>query len=285
MLHQFNTPQTAQGWCHDTRKAGKKIGYVATMGALHAGHVSLFQQAQRENDVVIVSIFVNPLQFNKKEDLDEYPRDEAHDVNILKSNGINAVFTGSAAQILGDSEDKNTDALPDPGIYAKGLEGRYRPGHFEGVREVVLRLFGFVGPCRAYFGEKDYQQVKIIEQIAANMKGVIVVACQTDRESSGLARSSRNFRLSAQGLQDASIIYRSMQLANQHWQQGERHPSKLQQTMIKALAQSKLTLEYAEVRDPKNWTTTQPSQEIANARVFVAGSIDGVRLIDNMPLA
>ncbi len=281
----FDSPHAAQRWCHKTRRVGKQLGFVATMGALHAGHVSLMERALAENDHTIVSIFVNPLQFNNKEDLDKYPRDQEQDLRLLESIGIDAVFTGTPEQVLGDAEHKDKESLPDPGEYAKGLEGSFRPGHFEGVREVVSRLFSFVGPCRTYFGEKDYQQVRIIEQLAASMEGISVIACATSREPSGLARSSRNARLSDAGLKEATVIFKAMQAANKCWRKGERRPKKLQRAMHKVLRKSEIELEYAEVRDPKNWSTIQPKHEINQARVFVAGNIEGVRLIDNMALS
>ena len=282
---QLNSPLAAQAWCQNIRDTDKNIGFIATMGALHAGHVSLFERAQAENDVVIASIFVNPLQFNKAEDLEKYPRNNAQDLSLLDSIGVEAVFSGTAKQMLGDAENKATEALPQPGEYAKGLEGAFRPGHFAGVREVVSRLFSFVGPCRAYFGEKDFQQVKIIQQLAANMDGIEVVPCATSREASGLARSSRNFRLSEQGIKDAAIIFKAMQAANRRWKQGDHQPETLQMAMLKVLDKSVIKLEYAEIRDPENWTAEQPHCDLTQARAFIAGNIEGVRLIDNMPLA
>ncbi|MEE9448107.1 MAG: pantoate--beta-alanine ligase [Arenicellales bacterium] len=281
MIQHLSNPYSAQTWCHAAREAGHSIGFVATMGALHEGHASLIQRALIENDHVVVSIFVNPLQFNKTEDLDKYPRDEAADIALLESLGVSLVFTGTPAQFLGEAEHHQTTELKSPGIYAQGLEGDYRPGHFEGVREVVSRLFGFVGPCRAYFGEKDYQQVKIIEQLAEEMNDIEVIACATSREESGLARSSRNQRLSVRGKQDAAIIYQAMQVANDLWQQGERQPKTLQAAMLAVLETSSIDLEYAQVRDPSHWTAQQPEHDIKQARVFIAGNIEGVRLIDN----
>lgn len=282
---QFDSPLAAQAWCQTIRDTGKQIGFIATMGALHAGHVSLFERAQAENDVVIASIFVNPLQFNKAEDLENYPRKNAEDHRLLDSVGVAAVFTGTAEQVLGDAKDKPTKALVDPGEYAKGLEGVYRPGHFEGVREVVSRLFNFVGPCRAYFGEKDFQQVKIIQQLAANRHGIEVVPCATSREASGLARSSRNFRLSGNGIEDAAVIFKAMQAASALWKRGDRQPENLQLAMLKILDKNIIDLEYAEIRDPENWTPQQPDHDLKQARAFIAGNIEGVRLIDNMALA
>jgi len=197
---------------------------------------------------------------------------------------VHAVFTGTPQAFLGDAQGKPTSELADPGIYARGLEGTHRPGHFSGVREIVLRLFGFVGSCRAYFGEKDYQQVQVIKQLAATLPGINVITCPTSRESSGLARSSRNLRLSAQGKRDASIIYAAMQAANTLWSQGIRTPTLIQQSMLGILQTSPIELEYAEIRDPLHWTETQPVSDISQARVFIAGNMQGVRLIDNMAL-
>jgi len=280
----YTSPKSAQSACNDIRKQGLSIGYVATMGALHEGHASLIRQAQQNNDYVIVSIFINPLQFNNAEDLLKYPRNDAADFELLKILGVDAVFTGSVEDFLGDAQHRKAELLPSPGIYAWGLEGAHRPGHFEGVIEIVARLFAFVGPCRAYFGEKDYQQLQIIHQLASELEGIQIIDCATSREPSGLARSSRNARLSTQGLQQAAVIYQAMQAANHAWEQGERLPVNLQATMLKVLEQSSIALEYAEIRDPGHWSELQPDKEITLARALIAGQIEDVRLIDNMAL-
>jgi len=254
------------------------------MGALHAGHISLINRAHAENDVVIVSIFVNPLQFNSAEDLEKYPQDNASDIEQLETVNVNAVFTGSPEAFLGESRDKNTEELTDPGIYAQGLEGAHRPGHFAGVREIVSKLFNFVGPCRSYFGEKDYQQLQIIKQMAKDMPSIEVIPCPTMREPSGLAKSSRNARLNERDRQQASIIFKAMQSANALWKNGVRSPQLLQHAMLEILGTSDIELDYAELRDPKNWTNYQPEYDLEQAHVFVAGYIKGVRLIDNMAL-
>ncbi len=285
MIQHLTSPQAAQRWCKKIRKQHKTIGYVATMGALHPGHISLIDRARAENDVSIASIFVNPLQFNKAKDLEKYPRDEASDIKQLEIAGVTAVFTGTPEAFLGEARNKTTQELTDPGIYAKGLEGAHRPGHFAGVREVVSRLFSFVGPCRSYFGEKDYQQVQIIRQLAETLPGIEIIPCPTLRECSGLARSSRNLRLSEQGKHQAGIIFSAMQAANALWESGVRTPRLLQSAMLGVLNEGKIELEYAELRDPINWTGKQPELDLKQARVFVAGNIEGVRLIDNMALS
>jgi pantoate--beta-alanine ligase len=284
VIQHIVSPQAVQSWCDSARENNKTIGFVATMGALHPGHISLVSRAREENDIVIASIFVNPLQFDRAEDLQKYPRDEASDIRLLDTAGVQMVFTGSPDDFLGDIQYKSTQELTDPGIYARGLEGTYRPGHFAGVREIVSRLFEFVGPCRAYFGEKDYQQVQVIKQLASCLTGINVIACSTSRESSGLARSSRNLRLSEQGTHDASVIFEAMLAADVSWKQGVRSPKVLQHAMLEVLNKSGINLEYAEVRDPLNWTESQTENDISRARAFIAGNLEGVRLIDNMAL-
>ena len=283
-LIHYSSPQDAQSACNKVRERGLSIGFIATMGALHEGHASLIRRAQLENDHLIVSIFVNPLQFNNTEDLLKYPRNDKADFEFLNELGVDAVFTGSIDDFLGESQHLDSEMLTSPGIYAQGLEGAHRPGHFEGVREIVSRLFTFVGPCRAYFGEKDYQQLQIIRQLASELQGIRIVDCATSRENSGLARSSRNVRLSAQGLQRAVVIFRAMQAANRLWIQGERLPLNLQSAMLEVLDPNSIELEYAEVRDPQHWSPIQPENRVEQARVLIAGQIEGVRLIDNMAL-
>lgn len=285
MIEHLKSPQAARTWCERVRGTGGSIGFVATMGALHPGHISLVDRARTENETVVASIFVNPLQFNNSEDLEKYPRTEADDIQQLEAAGVDMVFTGMPQDFLGDAFSKSADQLPDPGIYAKSMEGAHRPGHFAGVQEVVSRLLSFVGPCRAYFGEKDYQQLQIIQQLANSMTGIEVVPCPTSRENSGLARSSRNLRLSDRGRREATVIYRAMQAANSAWLRGTRSPAELQVAMLEVLDNSEeFDSEYAEVRDPLNWTVHQPEHEVSQARVFIAGIIENVRLIDNMAL-
>ncbi len=285
MLKHFDSPLAAQSWCHTMRKQDKTIGFVPTMGALHAGHLSLIQRAALENALVVVSIFINPLQFDNPDDLEKYPRDQIADFRFLEAHKVDVVFTGSALEFLGDAHNAKTLDLPDPSIYSKGLEGAHRPGHFQGVLEIVSRLFGFVGPCRAYFGEKDYQQVQIIRELAAQIHNIEVITCATSREASGLARSSRNQRLSEQGKQQSAILYEAMLSAKTIWQRGERDPDSLQQSMLAVLKEPAIEVEYAEIRDPTNWTIIQPIKPLKQARAFVAAKIEDVRLIDTLALA
>ncbi len=281
----LTTPQQAQAWCKEARKQGKTLGFVATMGALHEGHLSLIRAAHKACDQVVVSIFVNPLQFNNPEDLDKYPRDLATDIELLQANQVAMVFTGEADDFYADVESLYDLEPQDPGIYAEGMEGAHRPGHFAGVREIVQRLFSFVGPCMAFFGEKDFQQVQIIKQLAAEMDGIKVIACPTSRETSGLARSSRNARLSKAGLQQAAIVYQALSAARSAWQKHERLAPALRQEMLQVLNAQEADWEYAEVIDPDNWSTVTPDAALEQACALIAVNIEGVRLIDNLLLS
>lgn len=177
------------------RASGEKTGFVPTMGALHAGHISLISQCVAENDICVVSIFVNPTQFNNPEDLEKYPRYPEHDIAMLEEAGCDIVFMPEVADIYGSEEISGTFEFDFAGL-DRVMEGRFRPGHFNGVVQIVSKLFSLVEPDKAYFGEKDYQQLAIIRRMVAVMDlPVEIIACPVSREDSGLARSSRNERL------------------------------------------------------------------------------------------
>ncbi|MFT5609017.1 MAG: pantoate--beta-alanine ligase [Parvicella sp.] len=281
LLH-LNTPQLAQGWCEQQRQLGNNIGFVPTMGALHEGHLSLIRAAQQQTDDVVVSIFVNPLQFNNPEDLAKYPRDLEADLSLLRAEGVAMVFTGEVSDFYTDVTSIHDIEPTDPGPYAQGMEGAHRPGHFEGVREIVSRLFFFSGPCTAFFGEKDFQQVQIIKQLAVEMGDIEVVTCPTSRETSGLAHSSRNARLSDEGKHLAAVIHQALTATQDVWNKHERLAPALRQEMLTVLNKANVNWEYAEVVDPNNWTATTPAIALEHARGLIALEIDGVRLIDNM---
>ncbi len=281
-LTHLATPQEAKQWCEEKRLSDRAIGFVATMGALHEGHLTLIRAAKEQNDLVVVSIFVNPLQFDNPEDLAKYPKELESDLALLSQEGVAMAFTGEIDDFYQDVNSLKELQLKDPGIYAQGMEGAYRPGHFEGVREIVYRLFSFVGQCTAYFGEKDFQQLQIIKQLADEMGGVKVVTCPTSREPTGLARSSRNARLSESGKQQAGVIHQALSAARAAWQLNERLAPALQQEIISVLIDSGFKWEYVEVVDPDNWTATTPSGALSHARALIAMQIEDVRLIDNM---
>lgn len=191
----------------ELKQAGKVVGLVPTMGALHAGHMSLVDRARRENDVVVVSVFVNPTQFNNKEDLRTYPRTEEQDCRMLEAAGCDIVFMPTVEEIYPEPDNRVFDLGP----VAEVMEGKFRPGHFNGVAQIVSKLFSFVTPDRAYFGEKDFQQIAVIRRMV-ELEGfkLEIVACPIKREDDGLALSSRNVRLTPEQRKIAPNIAKVM---------------------------------------------------------------------------
>lgn len=190
------------------RIEGKSVGLVPTMGALHEGHLSLVKRCRRENDVIVVSVFVNPTQFNNKEDLRTYPRTEEADKALLAEAGCDIVFMPTVEEVYPEPDTRVFDLGP----VAEVMEGAMRPGHFNGVAQIVSKLFMMVKPDRAYFGEKDFQQIAVIRQMVKNEGfNLQIVPCSIVREADGLAKSSRNVRLSAEARQTAPSIYRTLQ--------------------------------------------------------------------------
>ena len=286
MIHSLPDPQSASRWCSQQRARGKTIGYVPTMGALHRGHLSLVEQAVRENDVACASIFVNPLQFNNPDDLQNYPRDEQRDTALLEQAGCAMVYTGTLAQFFPEAGGVDAGAVekPDPGPAARGLEGAFRPGHLQGVCAIVERLFVTVGECNAYFGEKDFQQTLVVAHLARRFAGIEVRVCPTVREPSGLAMSSRNQHLSATQRRAAAQLYQALLAAEVAWRQGVRDPDEIELVMRNQLTDAGLRIEYAAVRDARDWSEDSPRGELKHARALLAVYIGGVRLIDNVRL-
>lgn len=289
MIERLDDPAAARAWCAREREAGRTIGFVPTMGALHAGHLSLVERALAENDRACVSVFVNPLQFDEAQDFDHYPRDFGADVDLLDGVGCSMVFTGTLAGFFPDELDDDGALRPefsvDPGAAALGLEGACRDGHFEGVATIVDRLFDVVGPTRAYFGQKDFQQSLVVGDLAARRGGPEVVVCPIAREPHGLARSSRNERLSAGDRERAAVIARALGAADDAWSAGERDAGALSRRMVDVLSREpRFALEYAELRDPRAWTGDAPTGALERAVALVAGRFGDVRLIDNRVL-
>jgi pantoate ligase / CMP/dCMP kinase len=259
------------------------IGFVPTMGALHLGHQSLIDRAKQENTRVIVSIFVNPLQFGPNEDLDRYPRQLALDHAMCEQAGVDALFVPTVASMgldLGE-DDAISQVIPPP-MMISGLCGRSRIGHFQGVATIVTKLLNIVRPDRAYFGEKDAQQLAIIRQIVKDLHlPVEIVGCPTLRAESGLALSSRNQYLSAAGRSQAPVIYRSLQQAQKLAANGERDVQSLLTAVATELDTTpEFQLEYLELVDPQ---TLQPIEILDRpALLAIAGRIENTRLIDNM---
>lgn len=248
------------------------------MGALHAGHVELINIARRECSVVVVSIFVNPLQFNNQDDLARYPRTLDADIARCRELGVDIVFAPTAAEVYPEPLECSVDV----GRLADHLCGRFRPGHFRGVATVVLKLFEMVRPHRAYFGEKDAQQLAIIRRLVADFNlPIAVVGVPTVREADGLAMSSRNRHLSADERRLASCLYQSLSEARRAILSGERSAGAITRAAAAKIPQSEtLKLEYFEIVDP---ATVQPVEQIAApVRVAAALWVGSTRLIDNV---
>ncbi|MBL0374453.1 pantoate--beta-alanine ligase [Rhizobium sp. KVB221] len=230
------------------RRAGKTIGLVPTMGYLHQGHLSLVARARAENDVVATSIFVNPLQFGANEDLSKYPRDLARDSAMLENAGVDFLF----APTVSDMYPRPMETVVDVSSLGGQLEGEVRPGHFAGVSTVVTKLFNIVQPDRAYFGEKDYQQLQIIRRMAEDLaQPVTVIGVPTVREADGLACSSRNVYLSSDERQAAAIVPKALDEANRLLAEGITDPTDLEERLIAFLEGEPLANpEVVAIRDP-----------------------------------
>lgn len=260
------------------REAGRTIGFVPTMGALHQGHISLQERSRNENDFTVCSIFVNPIQFNNPEDLEKYPRTEESDLKKLEQSGCDLVFMPDAETMY---PEKNIQVY-DFGHLDMVMEGKFRPGHFNGVAVVVKKLFDIIQPHRAYFGEKDYQQLAIVKALVKTLKiPVQIVPCPTMREESGLAMSSRNERLSDQDRKTASVIYKTMCRAKE-----KLHgftPAECEEWVISKInATPGVEIEYFSLVDAGNLLPVsewKPEQQVVGC---IAAHIGGVRLIDNM---
>lgn len=264
-------------------RQSKTIGFVPTMGALHAGHASLVQHAVAENDVCVVSVFVNPTQFNNPEDLLKYPRTLEQDVALLTQLGVHFVFAPSPEEMY-SSEEMNVPYSFDFNGLDQVMEGKMRPGHFNGVVQVVSRLFDLVQPTRAYFGEKDFQQLAIIRHmvttstLAAQYPNLQIIGCPIVREENGLALSSRNQRLSEEEKKTAVNISQTL-FSSLEWAKNAS-VAQVQQRVIDTInAIEGLDVEYYEIVDK---TTLQPTNTFDNAIGCVTVYCGPVRLIDNI---
>jgi pantoate--beta-alanine ligase len=252
------------------------------MGFFHEGHLSLMRRAREERDTVLVSIFVNPLQFGPQEDLASYPRDLDRDVAMAEAEGVDVVFAPEVEEMFPHGRPEVT---VDPAPLGDRLEGASRPGHFRGVTTVVAKLFQLVGPCRAYFGEKDAQQLAIIRKMVRDLGfPQDVVACPTVREPDGVAMSSRNTYLSDEERKAARCLYRGLQAAADLAQEGERIAGRLREELAARVTEEPLaTLDYAAVVDEESFEEVE--QLGGPARALVAARIGPARLIDNMLLS
>ncbi|BAT51489.1 Cytidylate kinase [Nostoc sp. NIES-3756] len=260
------------------------VGLVPTMGNLHQGHLSLIERARQENSTVIVSIFINPLQFGPNEDYGHYPRTLEQDRQLCEQAGVDAIFAPSPDEIgipqKNIQESQVTQVIP-PSAMISGLCGRSRLGHFQGVATIVTKLLNLVQPDRAYFGQKDGQQLAVIKRLVADLNvPVEIVACPTVREASGLACSSRNQYLTAQEKQQAAVLYRSLLQAEAAFKAGVRYSSRLLEVVQQELAKvSSVLVEYIELVEP---TTLMPLDKIQEEGMLaIAARLGATRLIDN----
>jgi pantoate--beta-alanine ligase len=268
--------------CDRARADGRSVGLVPTMGAFHEGHRSLMRRARAECDVVVVSLFVNPLQFRDPADLAAYPRDEERDVETAERLGVDVVFAPSVEEMYPAGEP---EVAIDPGPLGDRLEGALRPGHFRGVATVVAELFHSVGPCSGYFGQKDAQQLAVIRRMVRDLAfSVEIVACRTIREPDGVAMSSRNARLSPRQREAAGCLFLALSEAAEMARTGERDGARLVAAMAREIgATREARLEYAAVVDEE---TFEEARQIERpARALVAARFGDVRLIDNLLLA
>ena len=260
--------------------APRPVGLVPTMGWLHAGHVSLVERARAESATVVMSIFVNPKQFGEAADFEKYPRNEARDLERAEAAGVDIVFAPTVDEVY----PRGFDTTVSVGAIAGPLEGAARPGHFDGVATVVAILFALVGAERAYFGLKDYQQIRVIRRMALDLAlPTEVVPCETVREPDGLALSSRNARLTPAGRAAAPVLRRALLAGAGAIRAGEADAAVVRRTMEDTLAAEPIAEpEYVSVADPD--TLAELDEVHGEALLSLAVRIDGVRLIDNEPV-
>ncbi|MBS1769601.1 MAG: pantoate--beta-alanine ligase [Acidobacteria bacterium] len=263
------------------RREDKKVGFVPTMGALHAGHLKLVEESRRRSDITIVSIFVNPAQFNDKADLEKYPRDLTQDAAMLAELGVDYIYAPDVEEVYppGFSTYVDVEGLTDV------MEGASRPGHFRGVATVVTILFNTIRPDIAFFGQKDAQQVAVIERLTRDLGFEMEIAVMpTVREASGLAMSSRNERLSDEGREKAVVLINSLREAKKAFKNGERNAADLAQIVRTTIEEEpSAELDYVAIVDRE---TLQSIEKIGDSEALIAAAIkiDDIRLIDNVIL-
>jgi pantoate--beta-alanine ligase len=272
----IHTAEALQQFRQKLNENSQTLGFVPTMGALHNGHVSLIKRSTEENDYTLISIFVNPKQFNNSEDLKQYPRTLSADLTLLEGLNNCVVFAPDEAELY----PQNDRFIPmELGSIGRVLEGAFRPGHFEGVVHVVHNLFRLVEANQAYFGQKDFQQLAIIRLLTKHFGfQTRIIACPTVREANGLAMSSRNMRLSEKGRQDALIIIETLRLV-----ESSKNKHSIQETLVTARSlfeQGSLSLEYLAIVDPETLNELTEWQE--KQICCIAAHCGSVRLIDNL---
>ncbi len=274
----IDTKESLRQFTDAARKKGKSIGLVPTMGAMHEGHTSLIEHCKSENDVSIVTVFVNPLQFNETADFKSYPRDMERDLETLEDFKTNLIFAPTQEEMY--PEPANIDI--SIGTLTSELEGEYRPGHLEGVCTIVAKLFNIVGECRAYFGEKDYQQLLTIRKMVKDLDiPVEVIGCPTVREPEGLALSSRNVLLSLEEKEATPHLHNALLEGKELIEKGESTPSRVVKKIEKSLKiHPRINLEYLDIRNASDFSA--PKRMTEPVRILLAVKIGEIRLIDNI---
>jgi pantoate--beta-alanine ligase len=279
-------PKEMQQLCASWRCGRETIGYVPTMGALHAGHLELCRRAREENSRFVASIFVNPAQFGPNEDLAKYPRPFDKDIDLLREAGCDAVFTPTPEHMYGTGTDFLHGTWIDVTPFDEMWEGVTRPGHMRGVATVVAKLFNIMCPARTYFGEKDYQQLVVVQAMVRDLNfGLEVVPVPTVRESDGLALSSRNAYLSPEDRQAAATLYRAMCAGADLASRGERDVAALGARMQAVFeAEPRVKPQYVAIVDAQTLAPLQTLDAKRPARIIVAAYVGRTRLIDNLAL-
>lgn len=277
-LEVITDPKAMAEACSVARMSGLTIGFVPTMGYLHEGHLSLLRAARADCDTVVLSIFVNPIQFGPHEDYNRYPRDAERDLNLAKAIGVNLVFMPTVEDMYPQGYSTFVEVQ---GLTEK-FEGAFRPGHFRGVATVVLKLFNIVQPHRAYFGQKDYQQLLVVRRMVQDLNLPIeIVPMPTVRESDGLAMSSRNTYLSAEERRAALAIPRALNACREALERGERIASEVRRAGLAVIeSEPMLSLDYLAVAHPE--TLEEPDVVGSSAVVLIAARCGSTRLIDNI---
>ncbi len=262
------------------RKRSGSVGFVPTMGYLHEGHIELVRRARAENKNVAVSIFVNPTQFGPRDDFAAYPRDPERDLSLLKQEKVDVVFMPDAEEIY----PPQSSTWVEVGNITERLEGAFRPGYFRGVATVVAKLFGIVEPTRAYFGQKDAQQLVVIRKMVADLNmNIEVVAVPTVRELDELAMSSRNVYLDPEERESAVVLHKALSRAQKLWRKGERSAELLRKEMTSLIeSEPKATIDYVSIADPETLEELEHIED--QALVSMAVRIGKTRLIDSMTL-
>ena len=278
-MEQLSSINDWRNYASEVRASGRRIGLVPTMGALHAGHASLFEKAKSNGDVVLATIFLNPIQFSVKSDYEAYPRVPEADRAVAEANGVDCLVEPTLQEMWPDYPEATPTKVTMKGV-SDTLEGEGRPGHFNGVASVVAKLFTVTGPCRAYFGEKDFQQIAVIRQMVRDLAfDVEIVTCAIKRDSEGLALSSRNARLSPDDRIRAKCISQAIAAA----QEEVECAGELRHRMRTILRSAGAEIVYAEIVGNYTLRPADDSQA-GEFRAIITAKIDGVRLLDNGPV-